>query len=303
MLPLFLPERRSCWNWKQGKIRVIMQSSTDFSSKRSEALSHDDNYDAQHVTQEASAQTPSVSATDSDHVPANAAATGVQKTTTKANESLFVCFTLLSFYQMRHGHWWLAGLFGLLASLTRSAGLFLLLPFCYEYLRQHHFKLKMIRLDILAGLGIPAGIGVFAIYCYFQFHDLLAFLHQEAIWHPRMQIPGDGILLSISFIRRSSGLLSFQALHNMFDLIPALIIFVLLILSFVGPWKLPSSLWAYSIYAVALYVFFQLYPTVGIFPLQSVGRYMLEVFPAFIILASMGKSRTLHLSYLMTSGI
>ncbi|MBV9230034.1 MAG: glycosyltransferase family 39 protein, partial [Chloroflexi bacterium] len=47
------------------------------------------------------------------------------------NESLFLCLVLLSFYQMRHGQWWLAGLFGFFASLTRSAGLLLLLPFCY----------------------------------------------------------------------------------------------------------------------------------------------------------------------------
>src|SRR5437763_4027888 len=55
------------------------------------------------------------------------------------NESLFLFFALLSFYYMRRGSWWLAGLCGFLASLTRSAGLFLLLPFLYEYLRQHHF--------------------------------------------------------------------------------------------------------------------------------------------------------------------
>ena len=35
------------------------------------------------------------------------------------NESLFLCFSLLSFYEMRHGRWWLAGLFGFLAGLTR----------------------------------------------------------------------------------------------------------------------------------------------------------------------------------------
>src|SRR5712691_9460318 len=97
-------------------------------------------------------------------------------------ESLFLCLTLLSFYHMRHGHWWLAGVFGLLASLTRPTGLLLLVPFCYEYLRQHHFKLKTIRLDILGGIGIPAGLAIFAVYCYFQFHDLLAFSHAESHW-------------------------------------------------------------------------------------------------------------------------
>ncbi len=218
------------------------------------------------------------------------------------NESLFICLALFSFYYMRHGNWWLAGLFGFLASLTRSAGILLLVPFCYEYLYQHRFNLKAIRLDVIASLGMPAGIAAFAIYCYFQFHDLFASLHAQAYWHPRMHIPGEGMVLSLRLITHSSGLLSFQAIHNLLDLVPDLFALALIILSFVGPWKLPRNLWAYSLYAAALYLFFQLYPTIGIFPLLSVARYLLEVFPAFIILASLGKNRTLHMSYLMVSG-
>lgn len=124
-------------------------------------------------------------------------------------ESLFLCLALLSFYNMRHGNWWLAGLFGFLASLTRSAGLFLIVPFCFEYLRQHQFNLRAMRFDIL----------------------------------------------------------SFQAIHNLLDLGPDVFILLLIILSFVGPWKLPRNLWAYNLYAVTLFLFFQLYPTIGIFPL------------------------------------
>jgi len=218
------------------------------------------------------------------------------------NESLFICFALFSFYYMRHGNWWLAGLFGFLATLTRSSGLFLLVPFCYEYLRQQHFNLRTIRFDIISGLAMPAAIGAFALYCYFQFHDALASLHAQAYWHPRMHIPGEGMILSLRLITHSGGLLNFQAIHNLLDLVPDLLVLGLIILSFVGPWKLPRNLWAYGLYAAALYLFFQLYPTTGIFPLLSVARYLLEVFPAFIILASLGKNRTIHMSYLMVSG-
>src|SRR5258708_29765328 len=42
------------------------------------------------------------------------------------NESLFIFLVVLNFYQLRHGHWWWAGLFGFLAGLTRSAGILLL---------------------------------------------------------------------------------------------------------------------------------------------------------------------------------
>ncbi len=222
------------------------------------------------------------------------------------NESLFIFLTLLSFYNMRHGSWWLAGIFGLLTTLTRSVGLLLLLPFCYEYLRQHHFQLKSIRFDILGGILIPAGIGLFVLYGYFKVHDILAIPHAEDGYSRSLQIPGYGVWLSIQNIQQSFGFLSFTTLRNLTDLVPDLFVLALLILSFVGPWRLPRHLWAYVVYAVALYLFFQLYPHthngVALFPLESLSRYLLEVFPAFILLAGIGKYKTLHMSYLMVSG-
>src|SRR6266700_2430185 len=112
------------------------------------------------------------------------------------NESLFLFLALLSFYYMRRGNWWLAGLFGFLASLTRSVGLLLLLPFCYEYLRQHQFRLKATRLDVVSGALIPSGIGLFALYCYYRFNDPLAFSHAQANWIHALHGPWHGSLAS-----------------------------------------------------------------------------------------------------------
>jgi hypothetical protein len=220
------------------------------------------------------------------------------------NESLFLCLSLLSFYQMRHGRWWLAGLFGFLASLTRSAGLLLLVPFCFEYFRQHHFSLRMVRFTLISGLAIPGGITLFSLYCYLRFNDPLAFSHAQAHWGRTLYFPGYSIIKSIRYIAQGGGILGFQPLHNILDLGPDLLVLALIILSFVGPWKLPGRLWAYNLYAASLYLFVQLFPAGGIFPLLSAGRFMLEVFPAYIFLANtdIRKYRTLHMSYLMVSG-
>lgn len=219
------------------------------------------------------------------------------------NEALFIFLTILTFYQLRHGNWW-AGFFGLLASLTRSAGMLLVVPFCYEYLRQHQFQLKTLRLNASAGILIPGGVALFALSCYIQYHDPLAFVHAQANWHRYLAFPGYGIILSIYNIQKSAGFLSFQALRNMTDLLPDLFILPFIILGFVGPWRLPRHLWAYGIYAVVLYTFFQLFPNggTGLFPLESAGRFMLEVFPAFIVMAAVGKHKTFHMSYLLVSG-
>ena len=220
------------------------------------------------------------------------------------NESLFIFLVVLNFYQLRHGHWWWAGLFGFLASLTRSTGILLVIPFYYEYLRQGQFQLKALRWNALAGALIPGGVVLFAIWCYMQYHDPLAFSHAEATWGVHLAFPGYGMILSMQDIQASTGILSFQALRNMTDLLPDLLILLFIILSFVGPWRLPRQLWVYGIYALVLYAFLQSFPKLGMGPfhLESTGRYMLEVFPAFIVMAAAGKHKTFHMSYLMVSG-
>ncbi len=220
------------------------------------------------------------------------------------NEALFLCLAVLSFYNMRHGQWWLAGLFGFFATLTRSAGIFLLFPFCYEYLRQHEFNLRRIRFDIVSGGLIVAGIGVYALYCYYRFHDFLAFSHAQTHWNHLFEPPWYGILGSLKAISESGGLIGFQSIRNLLDLVPDLMMLGLIILIFVGPWKFPRSLWSYGIYAAVVYLFLQLFPIggTGLFPLQSVGRYLLELFPAFIVLAAFGKSRMFNMNYLVISG-
>src|SRR3989440_4919947 len=48
------------------------------------------------------------------------------------NESLFLLLTASTFLAMRQQRWWLAGLLGLLAALTRSAGILLVIPYMVE---------------------------------------------------------------------------------------------------------------------------------------------------------------------------
>ena len=224
-------------------------------------------------------------------------------------ESLFLLLALLSFYCMRQGNWWLAGVFGFFATLTRSTGLLLLLPFCYEYLRQHQFKLKTIHFDVFGGTLIGAALGLFMLYCYHRFHSFFPFTRAEHfMWSRDPQSPWFIIKNVIAGIAQSNGLLSFHALRNIIDASQILLILVLIILAVVGPWRFPRRLWVYAIYAIVLFVVLQtspvrVNPIRGPFPLQSFPRYMLEVFPAFIVLAGLGKYRTVHLSYVMVSGV
>ncbi len=216
------------------------------------------------------------------------------------NESLFLFLAVSSFYCIRRGNWWLAGSFGLLASLTRSAGVFLLIPFCYEYVRQHDFKLRKIRFDVVAGTLIPFGLGLFALYCYYKFHDLLAFSHAQAIWDRRLTTPWQGFIDAFTIISKHE-VLTFDAIHNVIDVSAGLFMLVILVFCFVGPWKFGRDRLVYGLYGVVFYLFLILFPSASTFPFQSLSRLVIELFPAFIALASMGKRPTFNLYYLTIS--
>ncbi len=220
------------------------------------------------------------------------------------SESLFLCLVLLSFYSMRHAHWWLAGLLGLFACLTRAAGLLLIVPFFYEYLRQRHFRLRAIGLNVLSSVLIPSGVALFALYCYLRFHDVLAFSHAEKIaWNRELRVPWYGLSGAITTIAQYGlkGALSFSSIHNMIDLSAELFILALVILGFVGPWKFSKGLRVYALYAAAFYLFSILFPLTGKVPLGALSRFLLEVFPAFITLALLLKKEHSTLYYTILS--
>ncbi len=223
------------------------------------------------------------------------------------SESLFLCLAVLSFYNIRHGHWWLAGLFGLFASLTRSAGLFLAIPFLYEYLRQHTFRFtnlkSILRLDILSIMLIPLGTALFAFYCYSRFGDALAFTHVQVIWGRVTQVPWYGINETFRIIFTNRELLSFVTSRNLMNLIPVLGSLGVIVLGFVGPWRLSRTQWSYVLYTAVIWLFINLVPISDgyPYPLASMARYLVALFPIFMIMANLGKNRFFHLSYLFLS--
>lgn len=215
------------------------------------------------------------------------------------SESLYLCLAVLCFYSLRRRHWWLAGIFGFLAALTRSAGLLLVVPFCYEYLRHHQFHWRELRLHALSVVLLPLGLACYAAYCFLLFHNPLAFSYAETYWHHHLTTPWTGIFLAFQQIAHSPGALSYTSVRSLVDLVPDLLFLALAILSFVGPWRFPREARVYALYAAVLFLFLQLFPIAGPMPLASLSRYVLEIFPAFITLAALGEKRTFHVSWLL----
>lgn len=219
------------------------------------------------------------------------------------SESLFMLLSLLCFFALRRGQWWQAALWGALASLTRVTAIPLLIPFVYEYLRQHDLRLRKFRLDVLSILGIPSGLALFASYCYLRFHDPLAFSHAEAVWQRSLQPPWLAFSATIAALVQDSSHLDFITIHRVIDLTLLTAVLALVILLLVGPWRLRGPLAAtYTLYTVGAFIFFLLVPAVGRYPTLSMPRYTLVLFPAFLILARLGRSESFRLHYLLISG-
>ena len=207
------------------------------------------------------------------------------------NESLFVLLTVTCFLALRTERWWLAGALGLLAALTRSAGIFLVLPFALEYLGRRGWQWRRVRADALALVLIPGGLALYALYCWVSFGDPLAYSHVQIHWDRVVSWPWTGLWRQVVGLWQAQPASFFQA-HDLLDLGATLFVLAMLVL---GWRRLPHS---YSLFALLLLATMLLLPGGGatgyLDPLASNQRFALEVFPAFMTLGMLVKRPAAH---------
>jgi len=219
---------------------------------------------------------------------------------------------------MRRSYWWLAALSGGLATLTRSMGLILLLIFLYEFVRQmgpqiqsvwrthqYRYLLKMIP-HLLAALLIPLGLVLYVYYLKLNLHDPLAFVHAQAHWRVGLTVPWYALFAAVRSMLTLPPF-NFVTAHNIIDTSAFFLFLALLILGFVGPERFAMSQWSMLVFGLALLLYPLFFPgtpdATGLIydPLPSLQRFVLEIFPAFIVLARFGRRPWFHEAYLLLS--
>lgn len=188
---------------------------------------------------------------------------------TMYTESLFLMTSVATFYYARKGRWALAGGWGLLASLTRITGLWLLLPLAWELLAQRKFSVKDMSPAALWLTLVPGGIALYMLYLYLGFGRPFAFAEtQVAGW-------GHGLTTIWASLSRDLSFLLEQSEPWVAYEFAATILLLLCIIA--GLKKLRGS---YNIYMlVSLLV-----PLLG-GTTKSMSRYLLVAFPIFIVMA------------------
>jgi Mannosyltransferase (PIG-V) len=191
-------------------------------------------------------------------------------------ESLFFMLTVASFYYMRARMWWLAGILGFFAALTRVEGVLLVIPFIIEWVSyERPLQLRSLY-DLLPAAFIPFGLAVYMAYLWVLRADPLYFSHVQFHWNRHLAAPWVSVINAFEKMAHTTApqIVANQSLEIAFTL---LMVAVLL----GGLHVLRPSYIAYMALSILV--------PMSTSNLMSMPRFALVLFPMFAILARWGE--------------
>lgn len=240
------------------------------------------------------------------------------------NESLFLLLSAACLYAARRDRWWLAGALGFLAALTRTHGILLLLPLAVLFLRQQGIRPWHRRSNPLSLALVPAGLMVYMVHLRRVWDDPLVMLRAQKGWDryssDPLQTLRDGVAqvdgcavrdwgAGVEFcwaerIKEAPTLATIRDLNwrwglSESDFVELVATVLLLALGLLAFRLLPL---AYSTYLAAGIVL-PLWSPSAVHPLMSMHRFTLILFPAFIVLALLGRWRPVHGAIVVVSSL
>ncbi len=196
-------------------------------------------------------------------------------------ESTFIAFSIACFYYVRRQLWFVAGVFGMFAAITRNQGILLFAPFVYEAVRvtieQNRFGYKLSISGYVARFTSPLLILCgFACYLavnkgvsgeWFQFLE-----YQKVNWGQEAMFFADNIANIYNRVGNGSSMMA------MGTWIPSVSVFVFCLGMMLCMTRVLPT--AYVIYSVLFFI-------VSYSPswLISGARYMFALFPVYMVLA------------------
>jgi Mannosyltransferase (PIG-V) len=204
------------------------------------------------------------------------------------SESLMLALATASFYYAREGRWARAITLGALTTLTRFAGIAIVLPLAWEW-----FKQKGIAVQALWLALVPAGLGLYMLYLAALTGNPLAFYTAQKAWDRSLTWPWGtfgiawGLVTTLPLTRYITAIafVDFGCIVGF------------LALSLAAIRLMPPAYWLYSLPLYFLSTSSTLDPTKGL-PTASIGRYLMSIFPAFILLGRFGANRYVHYALL-----
>lgn len=227
-------------------------------------------------------------------------------------ESLFLLLAAAALYAARRRMWWLAGLIGLLAALTRSAGVMLLAPFAVLFIQQHGWDIRRWFPNAIPA-ALPA-LGPVLFGWILTRHDMTFFdwVNQQWQWNRFSAMPwktfdctfngctaevrsfGNTIEAQVSpvdwgwigeLLRHPSWSLftsaDFRYRVGQSQVFDVIVILGAIVLVLIGLKRLPLYYTAFVVPPLVV----PLFSPSSVFPLMSMPRFVLPLFPLFVMIA------------------
>ena len=215
------------------------------------------------------------------------------------SESLFIALCLAAFLSAHDRRWWLAGIMGFLAALTRPNGMLIpvgLVWLAWQQWREDRHGLIGGRqiLSRLAGLSLP----VLGSLVFLTWRSASGFA-------PIGQLLEDhsGLIMADPFTGLITAIIQWLRVHDLpttLDVFSALIFIALIVLMIVRPrWRR----WEWIAFSATNMLLFLSKKSFVASSLQSMSRYVLVLFPVFILLGDFlaKQSRRTRLFYTILS--
>lgn len=231
------------------------------------------------------------------------------------NESLLIALSLGALYLLHRGRWGWAALVIGFASSARLSGILLVVPFVWEYLRQHGYSIRRpitslrgVRLDVLWILLTPGGLLIYMWYLDRALGDPFIFKTAQDAWYRHLRLPWHGMMLGIEQAKLHWPAVDPNSVRNIINMITIVAAIGLMIAAAVGPWRLGLDKLYVVVFSAAMFGLPLCTPMEnGYSPLDSLWRYVLEAPVVFMMLARMGRNfffdRVFTMTILVMQGV
>jgi hypothetical protein len=195
-------------------------------------------------------------------------------------EAPFILCSLASVYFARTGRWWYAGLFAAAAALIRNLGLCLFFPLLYDYLHGDRRRRKSLA-GMFPLLLAPLAVLAYIAYNYSLTGDPIAFVHSQKLWGRQFGWPWENIAANIRLM-----------LTPGWPVVPGTIldsITVPLFLAGLAALTLNARFIIQESYLILgwLWLLIPLCSMTPAFPLYSLSRFVLIIFPFYLLVAQL----------------
>ena len=207
-------------------------------------------------------------------------------------ESLYLLTTSACFYFFLNKKYFWSGFLGFFASLTRVTGVIIFLAFAIELLWKYLKKKELPKRESLFLLLIPCGLIAYMVFLAWKFNEPLAFVKIQDMWGINERV--FSLITLINYWKNINCMFPKDA-NNAVRLLNTFFSFSFLGILLFSIVKKPLNI------SLLIFAFLSIFLPLSTGTTQSMMRYMMTIFPIFIILGYWSRKNCYFYGFLLSS--